>query len=174
MLIQNNVLNSELTLKGKRIGNYLLSKELGRGKFGIVYHCKNIVSGNIFAIKQVNKTLLCSKPIIKRLLLSEVMILQEISHPNVMHLYDFLESENNFYLIVNYCNQGTLEDLLLSRSSGCLPEAEAVFYLKQIANGFMELRRKKILHRDFKLANILLNDNRVVIGDLVSRKWAKI
>lgn len=161
----DHILTSEVTMKGKKLGNYLLNKELGRGKFGVVYRCTHSVTGKVYAIKQISKVTVSSNTIMKRLLLSEVMIMQEISHPNVIHLYDFLESKQNYYLVVNYCNQGTLEDLLTQKPGQYLNEQEAVFYLKQIANGFMELRRKKILHRDFKLANILLNDGRVVIGD---------
>lgn len=51
------------------------------------------------------------------------------------------------------------------KKNTCLGEEESVYFLKQIMNGFRELHANKIMHRDFKLANIFLHDDTVVIGD---------
>ena len=51
------------------------------------------------------------------------------------------------------------------KKNQCLGEEESVYFLKQIMNGFRELHANKIMHRDFKLANIFLHDDTVVIGD---------
>lgn len=82
-----------------------------------------------------------------------------------MHLEDFLETPSNYYLILEYLKDGDLEGIIKRTKLGYVDEPTAVFYLKQIANGFQELRNYKVFHRDIKLANLFLDDNRLVIGD---------
>lgn len=86
-----------------------------------------------------------------------------LKHPNLLHLYDIQETNSNFYVVTQFCDGGDMEDYVLARSG--LEESEAVFYLKQVMSGFMELHSLKIMHRDFKLANIFLHQGSVVIGD---------
>ena len=108
-----------------------------------------------------------SNPILKSLLNTEVAIMKEINHPNVLHLHEYLESKKNYYLVVDYCNQGDFEHYLKHNNNGkkFLEEEKAVYFLKQLMNGFQALRAKRILHRDFKLANIFVNEETLVIGD---------
>lgn len=49
---------------------------------------------------------------LKELFKTEIQIMQKINHPNVLHLYDLLESGNNYYLIVDYCDKGDLENMI--------------------------------------------------------------
>lgn len=81
-------------------------------------------------------------------------VMSLINHPNVMHLYEFMETNNNFYLVIQYCNNGDLESYL--KKYGHLTENEAVYFLMQIMNGFRELHKHQIMHRDVKLANMFL------------------
>jgi serine/threonine protein kinase len=91
--------------------------------------------------------------------------MNDIQHPNIMHLHEFLESKKNYYLVIDYCNKGDLEKYLNGQPNKLLSEKEAVYFLKQIMNGFQVLHKKKVMHRDFKLANIFLNEDTLVIGD---------
>lgn len=91
--------------------------------------------------------------------------MSEINHPNIMHLFDFYESSKSYYLVMQYCNKGDLEAYLNKQAKNFLTEAEALYFLKQIMNGFQVLRKNRIMHRDFKLANIFLHDETLVIGD---------
>lgn len=105
------------------------------------------------------------QPMLKKLLKTEVAVMNNINHPNIMHLFEFLESSNNYYLIMQYCNNGDLEGYLAKQKDRLLQEEQAIYFLKQIMNGFQVLHKNKIMHRDFKLANIFLNDDTVIIGD---------
>lgn len=87
----------------------------------------------------------------------------QINHPNVMHLYEYMETQNNYYLVIQYCNNGDLENYL--KKHNYLSENEAVYFLMQILNGFKELLKNRIMHRDVKLANMFLYDDWVIIGD---------
>ena len=156
---------SEMHVSGKKIGNYVMTKTLGQGQFGKVYRARHINTGEEFAIKKIDMIKIKSNPILERLLQTEVTIMHEINHMNVLHLHEFLVSKNNYYLVIDFCNQGDFEHYLKKRGLKFLEEKEAVKYLKQIANGFQELRKKKILHRDFKLANLFMHQDNLVIGD---------
>lgn len=89
--------------------------------------------------------------------------MSKIKHPNVLHLYEFLESSNTYYAVTQLCNGGDLEEKL--QKEGEFSEPKAVFFLKQIMSGFVELHSQKVMHRDFKLANLFLHDGNVIIGD---------
>ena len=156
---------SHMTIGGKKIGDYILRKVLGQGQFGKVWKAKHFKNGKEFAIKIIDKKKINRNPILKRLLQTEVSIMNEINHPNILHLYDFLESKNNYYLVVNFCNQGDMENFMEKTNQNYFEEQKAVYFLKQIMNGFQELRKKKVLHRDFKLANLFLHDDALIIGD---------
>lgn len=90
-------------------------------------------------------------------------VMSEINHPNVMHLYEFMETTHNYYLVIQYCNNGDLEGYM--KKMGILGEDEAVYFLMQMMNGFRILHKNKIMHRDVKLANLFLQNDKIVIGD---------
>lgn len=80
-----------------------------------------------------------------------------------MHLFEFMETAHNYYLVIQYCNNGDLEAYI--KKMGNLSEDEAVYFLMQIMNGFRVLHQNKIMHRDVKLANLFLQNDKIVIGD---------
>jgi serine/threonine protein kinase len=147
----------------KKVGEYVLLSELGKGQFGTVYKAKNCITGDIFAIKTVLKSSVNGNTKLKSLFNTEISIMSKIKHPNILHLYEYLETGNNYYLIIDYCNNGDMESYV--KKHQFLGENESVYFLMQIMNGFKELHKNKIMHRDFKLANIFLNDDKLIIGD---------
>ena len=147
----------------KKVGNYMLLSEIGKGQFGVVYKAQHTKTEEIFAIKSITKSSLNSSAKLKELFDTEVKIMSNIKHPNIMHLYELLETTNNYYLVLDYCRSGDMEGYVKKHKG--LGEDEAVYFIMQIMNGFRELHKHKIMHRDFKLANIFLNDDTVVIGD---------
>lgn len=74
-----------------------------------------------------------------------------------------LRTTNNVYLIYEYCNGGTLEDII--KKKGMLKEDEALELFRQIINAFKTLVKENILHRDLKPSNILMHDNVLKIAD---------
>ena len=101
--------------KQKKVGNYILTKELGKGQFGNVYkaHLVNNTK-QIYAVKVILKRKLKQTPILERLFNTEIGIMKKIDHPNIMRLYEFMETEKNYYLVIRYCNNGDLEEYLNS------------------------------------------------------------
>ena len=158
-------LRSEMTRDGQKIGKYILQKKLGNGQFGAVWKAENIETHAIYAIKKIERNRIDGSSILKRLLHTEVSIMHQIDHPNILHLHEFLISKNHYYLVIDYCNQGDFENYMREKKVTCFEEYDAIYFFKQCMLGFYELRGRKILHRDFKLANIFVHDERLVIGD---------
>jgi serine/threonine protein kinase len=158
-------IKSHMTKEGLKVGPYVLTSLLGKGQYGAVYKAKRVGTGEIFAIKKIARSAIDSNSTLKRLLQTEISVMHEINHPNIMHMYEFLASDNNYYIVMQFCNQGDLENYMRQKKITSFEESEAVYFLKQIMNGFWELRKKKILHRDFKLQNIFVHDERLIIGD---------
>ena len=148
-----------------RVGNYSIGKILGTGQFGVVYKATHIKTGAVYALKKIPIKRISPSGILERLFRTEVAIMHEIDHPNILHLHEFLETSKNYYLVFDYCDHGDLGNYLKSRNLKYLPEIDAIRFLQQIANGFQELRKRKILHRDFKLENIFVHGDRIIIGD---------
>ena len=147
----------------KKVGNYTLVSELGKGQFGVVYKAVHSQTQDVFAIKSITKQSIMGSPKLKELFDTEVRIMAGIKHENIMHLYELLETNNNYYLVLDYCRSGDMESYVKKHKG--LGEDEAVYLLMQVMNGFKELHKLKIMHRDFKLANIFLDNDKAVIGD---------
>lgn len=161
----------------KKIGNYLLTKEIGRGNFSVVYFARRTDQPkdkqNRFAVKCINKESITGNTILTKLLNTEVSIMSKIDHPNVMKLFDYFETDNNYYLVVDYCNKGDLENYLRINKIRFLGETQALRVLRQLREGFTELRKYKVMHRDLKLSNVFLHNEKVVIGDFGLAKTGK-
>lgn len=148
----------------KVVENYAFEQELGSGSFGNVHKVRDLETGAIFAMKSVPKDKINTK-YMKDMLMTEISIMNQINHPNVLHLHKVLTSKNNYYMLMDFCDQGDLFNLIRSKPGKKLPEAEAVEFMKQIMNGFIEIRRHNVIHRDIKSENIFLKGGRAVIGD---------
>ena len=132
----------------KKIGKYYLTDIIGQGQFATVRLGIDSETNKIYAVKCQNKKFTQESDQYRKLLNSEIKIMFTINHPNIVHLYELLESGNNYYLVIDYCNNGDLQTYIHNRKWTHLPEKDAIYFLKQIINGFKELRNHKIMHRD--------------------------
>lgn len=71
-----------------------------------------------------------------KLFQTELWIMNKINHKNILHLHEFLESESNYYLVIDYCNKGDLENVMNKTPEKQFSEQVSINYLKQIINGF--------------------------------------
>ena len=145
----------------KQVDNYILERKIGAGQFGEVYKGFNKNNGQDVAVKVVRRDILKGKFL--ELLENEIKVLKSCDNNNIIKLYDMKKTANNFYLIIEYCNEGDMGDYLKQKKY--LTEDEAVEYFLEILNGFRTLVKNNIMHRDFKLANILKHNGTVKIAD---------
>ena len=141
------------------INDYKLIKKIGEGSFGEVYLTVKDNSPKQYATKRLSlkKT---SHPTITKYIQNEILIMKEINHPNIVHLYDLLQSTTHYYFIMDYCNGGGLSDLLSDYKLrfGKPFTSEIIQHLmRQIIDALKYIHSLKIIHRDLKLDNILIN-----------------
>ena len=83
----------------------------------------------------------------------------KLKHPNILKCYEVVREASHCYIITELCSQGDLSSYLKKHKR--IPEKDALPIIKDIVNGFLEIGENKYLHRDLKLANILMNDRGV-------------
>lgn len=90
--------------------------------------------------------------------MNEVNLLTELDHPNIIKLFVLYEDNERFFLVTELCTGGDLYDEIITRKK--LGELQASFMVKQITAAVSYMHKKKIVHRDIKLENILLESKR--------------
>lgn len=148
---------------------YFLEKRIGRGAMGQVYIAKDENLGTRrVAVKTVRQDILNSENLQEGEAIArferEARSAASISHPNIVDVTDFGETEEGvFYLIMEYVPGETLHRLL--RREGTLTVNRAISLLRQIANGVEAAHDAGILHRDLKPANIFIMQKGKSTGD---------
>ncbi|XP_035010476.1 MAP/microtubule affinity-regulating kinase 4 isoform X3 [Hippoglossus stenolepis] len=144
------------------IGNYRLLKTIGKGNFAKVKLARHILTGREVAIKIIDKTQL--NPTSLQKLFREVRIMKTLNHPNIVQLFEVIETEKTLYLIMEYASGGEVFDYLVAR--GRMREKEARAKFRQIVSAVHYCHLKKIVHRDLKAENLLLDaDSNIKIAD---------
>ena len=141
------------------VDDLTLINPLGKGAFGEVFLTSKQGTTQKFATKQIDKKY-AANPKAKKYLDNEIMILKDIDHENIVKLYDVKETSQYFYLVTEYCNGGGLSDCLekyQEEHNAAFPEELVQYLMKQIVSALRYLHRKRILHRDIKLDNILVH-----------------
>lgn len=138
---------------GRLVGDYMIGQQIGAGAFSTVWRARHRVRGTEVAVKEIAMDRLSNK--LQENLLSEVFILRRINHPNIIALYDFIQSSGRIYLILEYCRGGDLSVYI--QNHGRVPEATAKHFMKQLASGLQVLRDNNVIHRDLKPQNLLLS-----------------
>ncbi|QRW13975.1 Serine/threonine-protein kinase [Ceratobasidium sp. AG-Ba] len=143
-----------------RFGPYLLLQTLGEGEFGKVKLGLHATWGEEVAVKlirrgSVENALRMSK--VER----EIEVLRTLNHPNIVRLYDVIETDKYIGIVLEYASGGELFDHILAHRF--LRERDACKLFAQLISGVSYIHQKKIVHRDLKLENLLLDRNRNVI-----------
>ena len=137
------------------IKDYKLFNVIGKGSFGEVYLTKKGDNPEYFATKRIDSKYL-KNPFTKKYLINEISILKELNHPNIIRLIDFIQSSNHSNVIMEYCNGGSLSQIL-EQYGKPFPIEIIQYFMRQIVDGLKYIHSKNIIHRDIKLDNILVN-----------------
>lgn len=144
------------------IGKYRLIKTIGKGNFAKVKLAKHELIGKEVAIKIIDKTQLNQGSLQK--LFREVKIMKCLDHPNIVKLFEVIQTEKTLYLVMEYASGGEVFDYLVAH--GRMKEKEARAKFRQIVSAVQYLHQKRIVHRDLKAENLLLDaDMNIKIAD---------
>ena len=142
------------------IDNLILEKCIGKGSFGEVY---------ITSVKGDDKKKLATKKLERdqiegtealKYLTNEIKILHKLNHPNIAKFESVKKTKKHFYIVMEYCNGGELSKALekYQEKYGKPFSQEIVqHFMRQIIDAFKYIHSNKIIHRDIKLENILIN-----------------
>uniref|UniRef100_A0A8D0H928 non-specific serine/threonine protein kinase n=1 Tax=Sphenodon punctatus TaxID=8508 RepID=A0A8D0H928_SPHPU len=148
----------------KRVGNYLIGRKLGEGSFAKVREGLHVVTGEKVAVKVIDKKRAKKDTYVTKNLRREGQIQQMIRHPNIAQLFDILETENSYYLVMELCPGGNLMHKIYEKKR--LEEHEARKYIRQLILAVEHLHRAGVVHRDLKIENLLLDeDNNIKLID---------
>ena len=142
---------------------YLRGKILGKGGFAKCYEATDLDTRDVWAVKIVAKASLV-KQRAKVKLLSEIAIHKTLVHEKVVRYINHFDDPDFVYIILELCPNQTLNDLLKKKRH--FSEAEVLFYINELVQGLIYLRKERVIHRDLKLGNLFLGqDMELKIGD---------
>ena len=149
------------------IKEYIIQQTLGKGSYGIVYKVQKKNTNEIYVIKQIPLKDLSPKEINE--VRQEAKILSSINSDFVVKYYDSFEENNNINIVMEYCDEGDLNNYILKKKQeNKLIEENLIWNIFiKITIGLGHIHKMKILHRDLKTMNIFLKSGfQVKIGDL--------
>ena len=138
---------------------------IGKGAFGEVWKVSHKMTGKIYVIKVMDKSVIKGQKLIDQIN-REIEIMYKLNHPHVIKLINHFEDDEKFYLIMPYASKGQLYSLL--RRQVRFDQRTAAQYMREVIEAvrYIHSFSPKIIHRDIKPENLLLDNNyRVLLSD---------
>jgi serine/threonine-protein kinase SIK3 len=145
-----------------RVGLYDLESVLGKGNFSLVRLGVHKLTRTKVAVKIVDKADLDEEN--QKKIFREIDIMRRLNHPNIIRLYQVMETEAMIYIITEYAANGEIFDYLVN--NGRMPEPQACRVFAQILSAVRYCHSIGVVHRDLKAENLLLDsENRIKLAD---------
>ena len=129
---------------------------IGRGAFGEVHVCREIKTGNIYAIKKIKKETLIQKNQVIHIR-SEQLFMSKVKSPWIVDLKASFQEDDYLYLVMEFLPGGDLMSLLIKKDK--LTEEEAKFYIAELILAVDSIHQLDCIHRDIKPDNVLIDKN---------------
>nr|XP_007970007.2 serine/threonine-protein kinase DCLK3 [Chlorocebus sabaeus] len=134
--------------------HYETGRVIGDGNFAVVKECRHRETRQAYAMKIIDKSRLKGK---EDMVDSEILIIQSLSHPNIVKLHEVYETDTEIYLILEYVQGGDLFDAIIE--SVKFPEPDAALMIMDLCKALVHMHDKSIVHRDLKPENLLVQRN---------------
>ena len=150
--------------KGQKINDrYEIVKSIGEGGMANVYLANDTILDRKVAVKVLRGDLSSDDKFIRRFQ-REALSVSNLSHPNIVEVYDVGEEDGQHYIVMEYIEGKTLKQLLKKRDS--LTLTEVIDIMTQLTDGIAHAHESYIIHRDIKPQNIMIQDDgRIKITD---------
>ena len=145
---------------GQKIGErYEIVKTIGEGGMANVYLAKDTILDRKVAIKVLRGDLSSDEKFIRRFE-REALSVSNLSHQNIVEVYDVGEEGDQHYIVMEYIEGKTLKQLLQKR--GTLTLSEVIDIMNQLTDGLAHAHNAYIIHRDIKPQNIMIEDDGLI------------
>ena len=150
--------------KGQKVnGRYEIVKTIGEGGMANVYLANDTILDRKVAVKVLRGDLSADDKFIRRFE-REALSVSNLSHPNIVEVYDVGVEDGSHYIVMEYIEGKTLKQLLKKRES--LTLSEVIDIMTQLTDGIAHAHDSYIIHRDIKPQNIMIEDDgRIKITD---------
>ena len=160
MVLQQTIFPVELLLHTLFRNRYFIMSKVGAGGFGSVYKARDIQNGDrLVAIKEVSLLGLHPQAMIEATTAfqREVSVLAQLDHPNLPHLYEYIQTPGHWYLVMDFIAGETLEEYQSKAPNGHLLLSEALDIGMQLCLvlDYLHSQQPPIVFRDLKPANIM-------------------
>lgn len=144
-------------------GRYVVDRPIARGGMSTVYRCLDTRLGREVAAKVMDGRYVNDQVFLERFS-REARAMAQLSHPNLVNVYDFSAAGEDVFLIMELITGGTLRELLAER--GPMPPHAATAVMRAVLTGLDVAHRRGLVHRDIKPDNVLINgDSTVKLAD---------
>ncbi|MEI6852999.1 MAG: serine/threonine protein kinase [Bacteroidota bacterium] len=142
---------------GQQILSYRIEKLIGEGGMGNVYLGVHTHIGRKVAIKALNPNL-AKNPELKERFKNEASTLSQLHHPNIVSLFDYVETDMGIFLVMEYV-EGMQMDEYIQKVTGPIPEEKVIPLFVQILDGVSYAHHRNVIHRDIKPSNIIITED---------------
>ena len=161
------------TKSSNSIDDYMVYSQIGRGAYATVKHGVSKLNGKRIAIKIYEKRRLISTQI-RNCVKREMHVMNLLDHPNIVKLYDILETPKELSLIMEFVKGRSLFSYIKSKRGKRIEERECIKIFKGILEAIIYCHNQNVIHRDLKMENIILDENlNVKIIDFGFSTWFK-
>lgn len=140
--------------------DYLKIEKIGEGTYGVVYKGKNKKINKSVALKKIR--LESEDEGVPSTAIREISLLKELQHPNIVCLEDVLMQENKLYLVFEFLSMDLKKYMDTIPSGQYMDKMLVKSYTYQITQGILFCHQRRVLHRDLKPQNLLIDNNGVI------------
>merc|ERR1719278_747147 len=148
---------SSNTSGGMKMEDFVKLEKIGEGTYGVVFKGKNKKTGEIVAMKKIR--LESEEEGVPSTAIREVSLLKELNHPNIVRLQDVIMQESRLYLIFEFLTMDLKKYLDTIPAKEMMNPNLVKSYTYQILQAMLFCHQRRVLHRDLKPQNLLIDKN---------------
>jgi tRNA A-37 threonylcarbamoyl transferase component Bud32 len=138
--------------KKKTLDDYKIVSMIGQGGMGKIYKAIDKHSKKIIIMKQL---LIAEREILRKRFKREADIMLSLNHKNIVSVYDYLKKGSSYFIIMEFVDGMSLEDLI--RKRGKIEPVRALLIFNELCRGLKYAHDRQIIHRDIKPNNVLIS-----------------